>query len=190
MTRQNGAVKGGQLTRSDDAPDSMKAVLREVGAPLSELWRERPDMLDARAKVRRSGATQQAIRTATDPLTCAGTPRQSHGPGLFGLNCCVPGMRGRGRRWGWCARARSLTLVRDPRVGSGVGDMMCDGVIPLGEALRPLSLSRPTTRTWRQGGAGSRPRGIGVSEGCARTGKLMPAGAPPRRARAACDSCA
>ena len=45
----------------------------------------------------------------------------------------------------WCARAPSLTSVRDPRVGSVAGDMMCDGVIPLGEALRPLGLSGPST---------------------------------------------
>ena len=44
-----------------------------------------------------------------------------------------------------CARAPSLTSVRDPRVGSGAGDMMFDGVIPLGEALRPLGLSGPST---------------------------------------------
>jgi hypothetical protein len=30
------------------------------------------------------------------------------------------------------------------------GDKMFDGVIPLGEALRPLNLSRPSTRTCRQ----------------------------------------
>jgi hypothetical protein len=30
-------------------------------------------------------------------------------------------------------------------VGSRVGDKMFDGVIPLGEALRPLDLSRPCT---------------------------------------------
>ena len=43
------------------------------------------------------------------------------------------------------------------------------GVIPLGEALRPLSLSRPSTRmACRQRGVGSRPRRIGVSEGLAR----------------------
>jgi hypothetical protein len=38
-----------------------------------------------------------------------------------------------------CARAPSLISVRD----SGwfrVGDMMVDGVIPLGEAVRPLGL--------------------------------------------------
>jgi hypothetical protein len=45
-----------------------------------------------------------------------------------------------------CARAPSLTSVHDPRVGSGAGDMMFDGVIPLGEALRPLGLSGPSTR--------------------------------------------
>ena len=37
-----------------------------------------------------------------------------------------------------CARAPSLISVRDPVLG--VGDMMVDGVIPLGEALRPLCL--------------------------------------------------
>ena len=71
-----------------------------------------------------------------------------------------------------CARAPSLTSVRDPRVGSGAGDMMVDGMVPLGEALRPLGLLRPTTRAWRREHAGSRPRRIGVSEGCACTRKV------------------
>ncbi len=49
-----------------------------------------------------------------------------------------------------------------PGVGSPAGDMMVDGVLfPLGEALRPLGLWRPSTRTWRQQHAGSRPRCIG-----------------------------
>jgi len=43
------------------------------------------------------------------------------------------------------------------------------GVIPLGEALRPLDLSRPFTRVaCRQQGCGSWPRRIGVSEGLTR----------------------
>jgi hypothetical protein len=68
-----------------------------------------------------------------------------------------------------CARAPSLTSVHDPRVGSGAGDMMFDGVIPLGEALRPLNLSRRSTRVaCRQRVFGSRPRRIGVSEGLTR----------------------
>jgi Transposase/Helix-turn-helix domain of transposase family ISL3 len=92
----------------------------------------------------------------------------------------------RSRVWVLCARAPSLTSVHDPRVGSGAGDMMCDGAIPLGEALRPLGLSRPSTRWSRQGPAGSRPRRICVTKGLARTGKVMRAQAPPRRARAAC----
>jgi len=37
-----------------------------------------------------------------------------------------------------CARAPSLTSVHDPPLRAG--DMMFDGVIPLGEALRPLGL--------------------------------------------------
>ncbi|MCA1681401.1 MAG: hypothetical protein LC777_21870, partial [Actinobacteria bacterium] len=89
-----------------------------------------------------------------------------------------------------CARAPSLTSVHDPRVGCGAGDMMFDGVIPLGEALRPLGLSGPSTRAWRQGHAGSRPRRISVMKGLARTGRIMRVPAPPRRARAACGSCA
>jgi hypothetical protein len=44
-----------------------------------------------------------------------------------------------------CARAPGLTSVHDPRVGPGAGDMMFDGVVPLGEALRPLGLSGPST---------------------------------------------
>jgi len=64
------------------------------------------------------------------------------------------------KRWGWsevwdclgvggacawlvvrvvCARAPSLISVHDPGL-LRVGDMMVDGVIPLGEALRPLGL--------------------------------------------------
>src|SRR4051812_44313547 len=48
-----------------------------------------------------------------------------------------------------CARAPSLTSVRGPG-WLRAGDMMCDGVIPLGEALRPLGLLRPSTRWWRR----------------------------------------
>jgi len=71
-----------------------------------------------------------------------------------------------------CARAPRLTSVRDPRVGSGAGDKMFDGVIPLGEALRPLSLSRPSTRACRQENAGSQPRRISVKEGLTRGARL------------------
>ena len=49
------------------------------------------------------------------------------------------------------------------------GEEMFDGVIPLGGALRPLDLSRPSTRVaCRQQSSGSRPRRIGVSEGLPR----------------------
>jgi hypothetical protein len=44
-----------------------------------------------------------------------------------------------------CARAPRLTSVHDPG-WLRAGDKMSDGVIPLGEALRPLDLSRPSTR--------------------------------------------
>jgi hypothetical protein len=114
----------------------------------------------------------------------------SAGSGLSGLSCC--GMGGACARLVVrvvCARAPSLTSVRD--LGwLRAGDMMCDGVIPLGEAVRPLGLSGPSTGWWRREHAGSRPRRIGVTKGCARTGKVMRVPAPPRRARAACGSCA
>jgi hypothetical protein len=70
-----------------------------------------------------------------------------------------------------CARAPGLFSVRDP--GVRVGDMMVGGVIPLGEALRPLGLSGPSTWSWRQEYAGSRPRCIGDGEGLARTVRVM-----------------
>jgi hypothetical protein len=66
-----------------------------------------------------------------------------------------------------CARAPSRISVHD-RAVRPAGDMMVDGVIPLGEAVRPLGRWRPSTRTWRQDDAGSRPRCIGVSEDRAR----------------------
>ena len=87
-----------------------------------------------------------------------------------------------------CARAPGLTSVRDPG-WLRAGDMMFDGVVPLGEALRPLDLSRPSTRRWRQRVFGSGPRRICVSEGSTRTG-VRRTGALDRRARAGCGSSA
>jgi hypothetical protein len=98
------------------------------------------------------------------PAYLSGRRMSSPVPGQSRLG----GERGRVGIW-CCARAPGLTLVRDPRVGSGAGDEMFDGVIPLGEALRPLDLSRPSTRVaCRQQGCWSRPRRIGVSEGLTR----------------------
>ena len=74
-----------------------------------------------------------------------------------------------------CARAPSLTSVLVPGLAPG-GDKMFDGVIPLGEALRPLSLSRRSTRrrpTCRQNDAGSRPRRIGMRKGLTRANDLL-----------------
>ena len=42
------------------------------------------------------------------------------------------------------------------------------GWFPLGGAVRPLGRWGPSTRAWRQDDAGSRPRCVGVGEGCAR----------------------
>src|SRR5919106_6695475 len=107
------------------------------------------------------------------PYLCRG-PASSAGSGVVGVELrLVGGAFARLLVRVVCARAPSLTSVRDPRVGSGAGDMMCDRVIPLGKALRPLGLSRPSTRGWRREHAGSRPRRIGVTKGLARTGKLM-----------------
>src|SRR5690349_9918897 len=61
-------------------------------------------------------------------------------------------------------------------------------LILLGEALRPLGLSGPPTRTWRRELAGSRPRRIWLTKGCARTRNVMRVPVPPHRARAACGS--
>jgi hypothetical protein len=99
-------------------------------------------------------------RTAL-PLTYPGGPCQAFMEAGGGPWACWMQRR--------CARAPRLTSVRDPRVGSGAGDKMFDGVIPLGEALRPLNLSRRSTRVaCRQRQSGSRPRRIGVSEGLTR----------------------
>jgi len=70
---------------------------------------------------------------------------------------------------GWCARTPGLTSVRDPDLW-WADDRMFDGVIPLGEALRPLNLFRPSTRVaCPQRKFGSRPRRISVSEDLPRT---------------------
>src|SRR5436309_12677982 len=108
----------------------------------------------------------------TPPYLCT-DPASSAGSGVVGdeLPVGVGGAFARSRGHALCARAPSLTSVRDPRVGSGAGDMMFDGVIPFGEALRPLGLSGPSTGWWRQEVVGSRPRRICVTKGCARTGR-------------------
>jgi hypothetical protein len=77
-----------------------------------------------------------------------------------------------------CARAPSLTSVHDPG-WLRVGDKMFDGVIPLGEALRPLDLSGPSTRTCRQQQWGSRPRRISMSEDLTRANDLLEGGRGP-----------
>jgi hypothetical protein len=71
---------------------------------------------------------------------------------------------------GVCARAPGLTSVRDPAVRR-VGDVMFDGVIPLGEACcgRSIFLGRPPGRWCRQQGFWSRPHRICVSGDSART---------------------
>ena len=73
-------------------------------------------------------------------LICAGTRRQALGLGWVGGTALRSGVRGGGWRCGWCARGRPALSRSTIREVLRVGDMMVDGVIPLGEALRPLGL--------------------------------------------------
>jgi hypothetical protein len=83
--------------------------------------------------------------------------------------CRAPGVRGRVGSSGSCARGRPALLWFATVPCGGSARRCFDGVIALGEALRPLGLWRPSTRTWRQRHVGSRPRCIGVTGGVART---------------------
>src|SRR5215203_1490561 len=60
-----------------------------------------------------------------------------------------------------CPRAPRLISVHEPTL---LGDMMIDGV-PRGRGVRPLSLSGPASRGWRQYLFGSGPHGISGSVG-------------------------
>ena len=72
-----------------------------------------------------------AGRCAAAPYLCR-APCQVRGPGLSGLGSRWLVARARGWRDGClCARAPSLTSVHDPG-WLRAGDMMFDGVIPLG----------------------------------------------------------
>ena len=170
--------RGGRRARCRPSQDGYRARPRVPGR------RPRP----AGACVSQAGGSGLASPRAAPPYLCR-DPASSAGSGVVGVEL----------RWAGdarvrlvvrvvCARAPSLTSVHDPG-WLRAGDMMFDGMIPLG-ALRPLGLSGPSTRAWRREAAGSRPRRICVTRGLARTGKLMRAAAPPRRARAACGSCA
>jgi hypothetical protein len=120
---------------------------------------------------------------------CAARPRQAFDLLGWGSQGVGRGACARLTVWVRCARTPSRIWVHD-RAVRPAGDMMVDGVIPLGGALRPLGRWRPSTRTWRQDDAGSRPRCIGVSEGCARKIDFTRVAAPAHRARAGCGSCA
>ena len=172
-----------QTTLAGDFPDGLHASTSARVTPLhppgnSEVSRRHPRGHEGRAGHRRRREPRVSPPAG---LAAAPTARRSgrpvRAPCLLirpaDVNCrsrsiALGGERGRVGIW-CCARAPGLTLVRDPRVGSGAGDEMFDGVIPLGEALRPLDLSRPSTRVaCRQQGCWSRPRRIGVSEGLTR----------------------
>ena len=92
----------------------------------------------ARDEMRASSTASLALL-----LICAGPWRQRRG-------AC--GERGGSWAWWsgrvWCVRAPGLISVRDP--GFGVGDVMVDGVVPRGDAVRPLGLWRPSACGRRQ----------------------------------------
>ena len=94
------------------------------------------------------------------PYLCR-APASSAGSGIDGLDRWAAAVRARGWWCGSCARGRPALSRSAVSPCGGAGDMMVDGVIPLGEALRPLGLSGPSTLAWRQERAGSRPRRIG-----------------------------
>src|SRR3954471_14243501 len=64
-------------------------------------------------------------------LICVEARRQARGVVVFGGRRWLGGAWARSRAWRWCARAPGLISVRDPAVRP-VGDVMVDGVIPLG----------------------------------------------------------
>jgi hypothetical protein len=125
----------------------------------------RDDIQSARAQLREAGRDDEG-----------GTRRGGRrlAAYLSGRPLVKPSRKTGGGPWAaWiqrrCARAPRLTSAHDPRGGSGAGEKMFDGVIPLGEALRPLNLPRRSTRmACRQQQSGSRPRRIGMSEGLTR----------------------
>jgi hypothetical protein len=78
-------------------------------------------------------ATDVAPYLCRIPVSSAGTGFE--GTDWFGAG----GACGRLEVWFVCARAPSLISVHGPG-WFRVGDMMVDGVIPLGEAMRPLGL--------------------------------------------------
>ena len=73
-------------------------------------------------------------RRVKHAIRLSGLPAERSGGGALSFAARPDGM---------CAWTPRLISVRDPTLW--VGDMMVDGVIPLGEALRPLSLSGPFT---------------------------------------------
>ena len=65
-------------------------------------------------------------------LICAGPACQGAGSSCDGWTCGEGGGAcGWLGSWSWCARAPGLISVRDPAV-QPVGDVMVDGVFPLG----------------------------------------------------------
>ena len=136
-----------------------------------------PGMIATPKVLAMPGKLQDSLKR-TIPLGRFGAPEELAGVVGFlltypAVGCQVPAWENSaGGPWAcWiqrCARAPGLTSVRGP--GSWwAGDEMFDGVIPLGEALRPLNLSRRSTRVaCRQQDFGSRPRRIGLSEGLPR----------------------
>jgi hypothetical protein len=144
--------------------ESAETVCRVAAGPASSRNRSYHAKRAARTAVRATAAFGRVRKSGGDAGAPLPTAAYLSGGGV--VKC--PRVDLGGGPWAcWirrCARAPGLTSVRDPG-WFRVGDKMFDGVIPLGEALRPLNLSRRFTRgACRQQQFGSRPRRIGVSE--------------------------
>ena len=98
------------------ARGSQRFVVTEAGRPVA-------DVLPIEVAPEFARATVQEV-----PYLCRGPASSAGSGGCPGLHCRLVG-----GACAWllvrvlCARAPSLTSVRDPRVGSGDGDVMFDG---------------------------------------------------------------
>ena len=141
-------LRQGVLRHQPNQVCPAEARLADATQPtLVVMGEQDPDFPDPRAEADWIALTLHAETRPLLPYLCGGLASSARS-GVVGVEPRWGGgawARSRVRVRVLCARAPSLTSVHDRRVGSGVGDMMCDGVIPLGEALRPLGLSGPST---------------------------------------------
>ena len=153
------ALRGGYPRTSFRSPASMWP--RAISVPLSAEGREGDPAPDGPTWLsprwwRRAGAW---LRPGGDPLTCPIVSLSS----LEAVSVV--------ERWDVRAGARAYFGPR-PGVGSRAGDMMFDGVIPLGVSVAAARSFWAVHGGWRQRVFGSWPRRICVIEGLARAGRV------------------